>query len=539
MRRFGCITAVGVWEGHKCLFKNRDRNYKPEIRIYHELVSGTEVLYLKDEVTGWCEGMNQYGIGIINSALAVGMDEKEKELTKKDVDGKTLRDGKRMLAALGKEDLEEALATIQTHDEGLRGHTIVANSEITYSLEATWEGHDYHVCKLPRNKNHVRTNHGLYHDGAGYTPKDGDSYLSSLARKDQAQKALRGVDKIKDIAPVIYGKRKKDLADVLNMVKLTEEMRTRSQAVMDLDALEMLVYILPGESKYLGYTNKLPKGHDPKLSLKVFEYTAIKDGDFEVKSRKANADASRVASRYAGGFRTLYYIGKRPASPKPKRAEWRGRGQDTPDWVRPWLDAPVSKGVFLTPNPMPVASNHGVFGHVYAYKVPEWVIKEAQGVNRMDRATEILIPEPLWAHVKFSGKSMDEDEFLQKVSQPGFERGVRAGSGGDCYEANGRYFMEHSIFPGKDKRLRLVHGEVRGQGPLDGVQYGHAWVEDGNTVIDVSNGRDIKMPKALYYAIGGIDQIGNMKRYTAEEFRKKVMKTENWGPWELKTSTGL
>ena len=84
-----------------------------------------------------------------------------------------------------------------------------------------------------------------------------------------------------------------------------------------------------------------------------------------------------------------------------------------------------------------------------------------------------------------------------------------------------------------------MHGEVRGQGPLDGVQYGHAWVEDGNTVIDVSNGRDIKMPKALYYAIGGIDQIGNMKRYTAEEFRKKVMKTENWGPWDLKTSTGL
>jgi hypothetical protein len=127
---------------------------------------------------------------------------------------------------------------------------------------------------------------------------------------------------------------------------------------------------------------------------------------------RKRASASRVASRYAGGFRTLYYIGKRPAAPKPKRAEWRGRGQDTPDWVRPWLDAPVSKGVFLTPNPMPVASNHGVFGHVYAYKVPEWVIKEAKGLHRMDRATEILIPEPLWKHIKFMGKSMDKDEFL-------------------------------------------------------------------------------------------------------------------------------
>ena len=137
MRKFACITAVGIWEDHKCLFKNRDRNYKPNIRIYHELVNGTEVLYLKDEVTGWCEGMNEYGIGIINSALAVGLDEKEKELTKDDADGVTLRDGKRMLAALGKKDLEEALATIQTHDKGLRGHTIVANPDATYSLEAT------------------------------------------------------------------------------------------------------------------------------------------------------------------------------------------------------------------------------------------------------------------------------------------------------------------------------------------------------------------------------------------------------------------
>ena len=299
MRKFACITAVGIWEDHKCLFKNRDRNYKPNIRIYHELVNGTEVLYLKDEVTGWCEGMNEYGIGIINSALAVGLDEKEKELTKDDADGVTLRDGKRMLAALGKKDLEEALATIQTHDKGLRGHTIVANPDATYSLEATWEGHDYHARKLSQNCNHVRTNHGIYHNGAGYTPKDGDNYLSSLARRDQAQKALRGVDKIKDIAPAIYGKRKKDLADALNMVKLTDDMRTRSQAVMDLDALEMLLYILPGESKYLGYENKLPKGRDPKLSLQVFEYTPIKDGDFEVKSRKANADASRVAAHHS------------------------------------------------------------------------------------------------------------------------------------------------------------------------------------------------------------------------------------------------
>ena len=129
---------------------------------------------------------------------------------------------------------------------------------------------------------------------------------------------------------------------------------------------------------------------------------------FKVRPRK-------VEEKKAGGSRTLYYVGKRPAQPKPKRAEWRQRGQDTPDWVRPWLDAPVSKGVFLTPNPFLVAPKHGVFGHVYAYEVPQWVIKEAKGIHRKDGASEVLIPEPLWEHVRFKGKSMNQDDFMDQV----------------------------------------------------------------------------------------------------------------------------
>ena len=126
------------------------------------------------------------------------------------------------------------------------------------------------------------------------------------------------------------------------------------------------------------------------------------------------------ATKLAGGSRTLYHIGKRPAQPKPKRAGWRQRGQDTPDWVRPWLDAPVQKGVFLTPNPFLIAPKHGVFGHVYAYKVPNWVLREAGGIHRHDGGSEVLIPEPLWKHVRFVGKSMDRAEFLDRVYQNAF-----------------------------------------------------------------------------------------------------------------------
>ena len=114
-----------------------------------------------------------------------------------------------------------------------------------------------------------------------------------------------------------------------------------------------------------------------------------------------------------------------------------------------------------------------------------------------------------------------------------------AGGSGDCYDSNGRYFMAKALFPGSDKSLRLVHGEVTGQGPLAGVNYGHCWIEDGNTVIDVSNGKKVRMPKAVYYALGGIDHNGNLHKYTAREFQRKVSKHEHWGPWDLRTSTGL
>jgi hypothetical protein len=285
--RKACIVAVGEWGGKKCLLKNRDRNYTPEVKLYHKLINGIEVLYMKDEVTGWCEGLNEHGIGIVNAALAVAADEKQGKAGKgKSTDAMseaTLRDGKRVLKALGCADLDEAVEVIKTHLGGLRGHTFVANKDKTYSLEATWRGHDYHQRTLPGNRKHVRTNHGIYYQDAGYTEKDGENYLSSLARRDQAMKELRKVDGPDGIAPAIYGKRKPELSNPLNMVKLTNGMRTTSQMVVNLDDLQVNLYLIPSQIVYLGYENKLPKKHKPKISVQVREYTDIDgDGKFDI-----------------------------------------------------------------------------------------------------------------------------------------------------------------------------------------------------------------------------------------------------------------
>jgi hypothetical protein len=110
-------------------------------------------------------------------------------------------------------------------------------------------------------------------------------------------------------------------------------------------------------------------------------------------------------------------------------------------------------------------------------------------------------------------------------------------SGGDCYEASGKYIMDKCMFG--DCHLRLVHGEVAGQGALEGITYGHAWVLNGDMVIDRSNGRDLQMPRTLYYALGQIGHIGNVYEYTWDEARQKILQFEHWGPWEPETGSGL
>lgn len=97
---------------------------------------------------------------------------------------------------------------------------------------------------------------------------------------------------------------------------------------------------------------------------------------------------------------------------------------------------------------------------------------------------------------------------------------------GDCYQAAGRLMT--SLPDGHT----LVHGMVNGQGSLDGKRFGHAWVETDDTVLDYSNGRELEIPKAVYYAIGRIKEDDN-KYYNKDETLKWILKTEHWGPWEM------
>lgn len=112
---------------------------------------------------------------------------------------------------------------------------------------------------------------------------------------------------------------------------------------------------------------------------------------------------------------------------------------------------------------------------------------------------------------------------------------------GDCYEANFLKFIEIAKQATQRDKYRLVHAEVAGQGQLEGVRFGHAFILDIMTdeVWDFSNGREIHLDFNDYEKAGQIQAIGNGHQYTFDEAIEKAFETTIYGPWDLETSTGL
>mgnify|MGYP000329882647 CR=1 FL=1 len=128
-----CIIVSKSIDGSKILAKNRDRAYKPSLEIVHTLIDGVEVAYLRDTITDWSEGMNEYGVGLVNTALMVGYDENEKKIVKKG--GKPSKDGKKIRKALSQKTIRETINSAITFDGGIKGHTFIATPTKTVCIE--------------------------------------------------------------------------------------------------------------------------------------------------------------------------------------------------------------------------------------------------------------------------------------------------------------------------------------------------------------------------------------------------------------------
>jgi len=104
-----------------------------------------------------------------------------------------------------------------------------------------------------------------------------------------------------------------------------------------------------------------------------------------------------------GTTRTLYHIGKRPASPKPNSSYYTHRFPD------------MERIVFLTPSWISVFF-YGLRGNVYQYNVPTAAIKEAV-VKRYDGATEVVFSGEVWDKYDLSKTFVRKIEEGKAVSE--------------------------------------------------------------------------------------------------------------------------
>ena len=277
------IAAVRIDDG-VVLAKNRDRGYKARVEIIHEIVEDVEVVYWRDIDTDWSEGMNEFGIGIVNSSLMVSQDEKEGKSVEKErkIDDKTkdktskkrfAADGGKIRKALTYKTLPKVIKSIiafrgeDKKDVGLKGETLVSDDKNVYVIEMTAK-HSPIIKKLKNDvKVVVRTNHGIYQKGAGYT--QGKKRKSSVTRMELAKDHLKNVKKDIDVIDVMKKKYKKDPFLNPYRTKNMYHMQTTGQIMMNLDKKLIVVRMDNEMGEFVGIKNKLPKDYSPKIKIKV------------------------------------------------------------------------------------------------------------------------------------------------------------------------------------------------------------------------------------------------------------------------------
>ncbi len=272
-----CIIVGGEFAGGNVLAKTRDRNYTPNLEIVRDLTKdGVEVVYIHDLDTNYLEGMNSEGIGVVNAALLVSEDEAaaDKYWAKADKKKGASNDGPRIAKALTYPKLSQVIKSLVAWDTGLKGHTFVGSPKAMYTIEMTSE-HNPIVKKVKAKDGYqVRTNHGLDHPSAGYTPHGfPEDYVSSKVRQAAADLAMSNIEDPEEIAPALATQHFERGSNYNMLRQVDDGMKSSSQVVMNLDDLSLNCYLIPGECEWHGITDKTPEDYEPKIKIKVQEYT--------------------------------------------------------------------------------------------------------------------------------------------------------------------------------------------------------------------------------------------------------------------------
>ena len=206
-----CVIAAKYFEGTGWVgVKNRDRNYKPTIRIRQLMRKGVERLVIWDEVTKYTEGVNEFGVCILNAATDVKKDEKigvsrpKSKKPKRGDPGFYAPDGIRIRNALLEKTPEAALQFLIEAE--LRGSTLIFNEEKCYLLEGMHEERGrknwvYKVQEIKKTETVVRTNHGILIDWAGYPKNSDDEHMINSRKSSEERLRVARQDILKVTEP--------------------------------------------------------------------------------------------------------------------------------------------------------------------------------------------------------------------------------------------------------------------------------------------------------------------------------------------------
>ena len=270
-----CVILCTKIKGKQILAKNRDRTYKPNIEIVHEIINGIEIAYIRDKHSGWIEGINENHFGLVNSTLSRtdGKLNKHKIIRKKNI----------IYKALTKPNINKNFYDIINDNEtnySLEGHTILfLNNELIHFENN--KKNEYVASKINNNKVYSNYGIGLKNEGYNKCNKGMSAFLrSKIIQTELNNNNINSIEELanimntnyKNINPRFHPYRNKNYSQKNNRNSETNfNVNTIGQIIFNMTDLELIYYADVDNSGKTVYVNRLPKDYTPKIKIIIKE----------------------------------------------------------------------------------------------------------------------------------------------------------------------------------------------------------------------------------------------------------------------------
>ena len=301
-----CVIMYVNINGKKILVKNRDRTYKPKLKIIHEIINGLEIVYMLDTKTGWVEGMNENGFAAVNSTLSMS-----------DIGTKRIKNKKHfMYDALINRTKEESFSELQK----IEGNNLVSFEDSIYHI-----GNNKKKIIINRiNSDVVYTNHLKKLNNAGLTT--GRKGLSSFLRKKIIETELKSLKTNKfscedemyetisttlnknyeNVDPRFHPYRdKKFTIKKLNISPNQKFVNTTGQLILNVTDKHFVYYTDVNNSEKIEYVNLLPNNYKATIRVSIKEtqknvnpHTILSNKYLEKTYKKFNYNNAKTKKVY-------------------------------------------------------------------------------------------------------------------------------------------------------------------------------------------------------------------------------------------------